>query len=118
MTKLKSLRKPKLNSSNRRRPKSTSGNPFAPPKGSRNRAKFSPEERAAEEIFRVCLQIAKITNNRALLRRMDRIREKGPSISLRRIAAMGEKPVGVVGARESNLGGKAPRTISFKEIQR
>ena len=63
------------------------------------------------------MQIAKAFNNRALLRRLDRIREMGPSMSLRRIAAMGDNRVGVVGARESNLGGKAPRTMAFKEIK-
>jgi hypothetical protein len=39
----------------------------------------------------------------------------GPSMSLRRIAAMGDKQVG---ARKSNRDGKAPTTMSLKEIKR
>ena len=120
MTDLKSMRKPKLSSSKRRWPKANSGNPFGCPLGNRNRANPSPEDsldRAAGEIFGFCLQIAKVTKNRALLRRLHRMTETLPSMSFRKIVAMRNNRVGVVCAREPNLGDKSPRTPGCKEIK-
>ena len=100
--------------------KGTSGSPFGRPVGSRHKADLSPEDilnRASEEVFRGCLQIAKATKNRALLRRLERMTEMMLSMSLRRIAGMGDDQLGVLCALGSKLGRKAPGTMSFKEIK-
>jgi len=111
MTKLKTMRKP--NSSSRRWPKANSGNPFGCPLGNRNQANPSPEDstdRAAGEIFRFCLQIAKATKNRALLRRLDRMTEALPSMSFRKIAAMGDDPLALF-APENPIWAPRPQKI-------